>query len=201
MGLFSSRCLHVSCTSCHTPPRACLGPAVFPKLSSHLKYRSLALPSVSLLHACMSPRVTHPLKAPSSSSSGVQFCTIEPNNARVSVPDERFTWLAGNYKPKSQLAAYLDIVDIAGLVRGASTGELPGARHRRIEPGCTRLISTRDSQAPSHVSVSHTLIRKHGPPKVTASNHAPCVHIHGQHTTWLFSGRRRVTQLFGLACF
>lgn len=51
------------------------------------------------------------------------FCTIEPNNARVSVPDERFNWLASVYKPKSQLAAYLDIVDIAGLVRGASTGE------------------------------------------------------------------------------
>lgn len=45
------------------------------------------------------------------------FCTIEPNQARVNVPDDRFTWLCGVYKPKSQVPAFLDICDIAGLVR------------------------------------------------------------------------------------
>ena len=45
-----------------------------------------------------------------SSSSG----TIEPNNARVHVPDERFNWLCSIYKPKSQVPAFLDVVDIAG---------------------------------------------------------------------------------------
>lgn len=31
------------------------------------------------------------------------FCTIEPNEARVNVPDERFDWLCQLYKPKSEV--------------------------------------------------------------------------------------------------
>lgn len=31
------------------------------------------------------------------------FCTIEPNEARVHVPDERFEWLCQLYKPKSEV--------------------------------------------------------------------------------------------------
>ena len=37
--------------------------------------------------------------------------------ARVHVPDERFKWLCSTYKPKSEVPAFLDIVDIAGLVK------------------------------------------------------------------------------------
>jgi hypothetical protein len=37
--------------------------------------------------------------------------------ARVHVPDDRFTWLCNVYKPKSQVPAFLDICDIAGLVK------------------------------------------------------------------------------------
>ncbi|KAK2079432.1 Obg-like ATPase 1 [Prototheca wickerhamii] len=51
------------------------------------------------------------------------FCTIDPNSARVNIPDERFTWLTELYKPKATFPAFLDIVDIAGLVKGAATGE------------------------------------------------------------------------------
>uniref|UniRef100_A0A383WNJ8 Obg-like ATPase 1 n=1 Tax=Tetradesmus obliquus TaxID=3088 RepID=A0A383WNJ8_TETOB len=51
------------------------------------------------------------------------FCTIEPNQARVNVPDDRFNWLVNTYKPKSAVSAYLDICDIAGLVKGAAQGE------------------------------------------------------------------------------
>ncbi|KAF5829420.1 P-loop containing nucleoside triphosphate hydrolase protein [Dunaliella salina] len=51
------------------------------------------------------------------------FCTIEPNQTRVNVPDDRFRWLCSVYKPKSQVSAYLEIVDIAGLVKGAASGE------------------------------------------------------------------------------
>jgi obg-like ATPase 1 len=50
------------------------------------------------------------------------FCTIEPNLARVEVPDERFTWLCNLFQPKSRVPASLSVTDIAGLVRGASTG-------------------------------------------------------------------------------
>lgn len=51
------------------------------------------------------------------------FCTIDPNAARVNVPDDRFNWLCSLYKPKSAVSAFLDVVDIAGLVRGAAQGE------------------------------------------------------------------------------
>jgi obg-like ATPase 1 len=51
------------------------------------------------------------------------FCTIEPNEARVSVPDERYEWLCEHWKPASKVPAVLQITDIAGLIKGASTGE------------------------------------------------------------------------------
>lgn len=43
--------------------------------------------------------------------------------ARVNVPDERFKWLCNLYKPKSEVPAFLEICDIAGLVKGAAQGE------------------------------------------------------------------------------
>lgn len=51
------------------------------------------------------------------------FCTKEPNLARVEVPDDRFVWLCKHFHPKSEVPATLSVTDIAGLVRGASTGE------------------------------------------------------------------------------
>lgn len=51
------------------------------------------------------------------------FCTIEPNEARVAVPDDRFDWLVDHWKPGSNVSAYLDVWDIAGLVKNASQGE------------------------------------------------------------------------------
>jgi obg-like ATPase 1 len=50
------------------------------------------------------------------------YATIDPEEARVIVPDERFDWLVNHYKPKSQVPANLTVYDIAGLTRGASTG-------------------------------------------------------------------------------
>ncbi|KAF2085120.1 hypothetical protein K490DRAFT_68006 [Saccharata proteae CBS 121410] len=50
------------------------------------------------------------------------YATIEPEESRVIVPDERFDWLCQHYKPKSEVPAHLTIYDIAGLTRGASTG-------------------------------------------------------------------------------
>jgi obg-like ATPase 1 len=51
------------------------------------------------------------------------FCTIEPNLARVEVPDDRFTWLCHHFHPRSEVPATLSVTDIAGLVRGACNGE------------------------------------------------------------------------------
>eukprot|EP00386_Alphamonas_edax_P000394 GDKI01001205.1.p1 GENE.GDKI01001205.1~~GDKI01001205.1.p1 ORF type:complete len:393 (-),score=182.49 GDKI01001205.1:194-1372(-) len=51
------------------------------------------------------------------------FCTIEPHEARMNVPDDRFKWLVNHWKPKSEVAATLTIFDIAGLVPNAHKGE------------------------------------------------------------------------------
>lgn len=51
------------------------------------------------------------------------FCTIDPNESRVPVPDERFDWLVEHHKPASKVPAFLNITDIAGLVKGASEGQ------------------------------------------------------------------------------
>lgn len=51
------------------------------------------------------------------------FCTIEPNVGMIPVPDPRLDSLAELVQPKNVLPAVVKIVDIAGLVRGASKGE------------------------------------------------------------------------------
>ena len=56
-------------------------------------------------------------------SANFSFCTIEPNLGSTNVPDKRLEVLAGMCKPKSIVPATVDIVDIAGLVKGASKGE------------------------------------------------------------------------------
>ncbi|MDD6484860.1 MAG: redox-regulated ATPase YchF [Clostridiales bacterium] len=56
-------------------------------------------------------------------SANYPFCTIEPNVGIVDVPDERLDTLAKMYNPKKVTHAYIEFVDIAGLVKGASKGE------------------------------------------------------------------------------
>ena len=51
------------------------------------------------------------------------FCTIEPNVGIVTVPDLRLDWLAQMSKSEKILPATIELVDIAGLVKGASQGE------------------------------------------------------------------------------
>lgn len=51
------------------------------------------------------------------------FCTIEPNSGIVPVPDDRLNALAAIVKPERILPTTVEIVDIAGIVKGASQGE------------------------------------------------------------------------------
>ncbi len=51
------------------------------------------------------------------------FCTIEPNVGIVVVPDKRLDRLTEMYNPKKVTPATIEFVDIAGLVRGAASGE------------------------------------------------------------------------------
>lgn len=56
-------------------------------------------------------------------ASNYRFCTIEPNIGLVNVPDPRLNALAALVKPDKIVPTQIEIVDIAGLVKGASKGE------------------------------------------------------------------------------
>ena len=56
-------------------------------------------------------------------SANFPFCTIEPNVGVVNVPDTRLTQLSDLVIPERVVPATVEIVDIAGLVKGASKGE------------------------------------------------------------------------------
>ena len=56
-------------------------------------------------------------------SANFPFCTIEPNVGVINVPDERLNKLAEIDKPERVIPTTVNIVDIAGLVKGASKGE------------------------------------------------------------------------------
>lgn len=82
-----------------------------------LKCGIVGLPNVgkSTLFNCLSSAKAQAANFP--------FCTIEPNLGVISVPDERLTKLAEIVHPGRIVPATCEIVDIAGLVRGASKGE------------------------------------------------------------------------------
>jgi GTP-binding protein YchF len=62
-------------------------------------------------------------KSPLGNPANYPFATIDPEEARVIVPSERFDKLCDLYKPKSEVPAYMTIYDIAGLTKGAHAGE------------------------------------------------------------------------------
>ena len=82
-----------------------------------LKCGIVGLPNVgkSTLFNCLSSAKAQAANFP--------FCTIEPNLGVISVPDERLTKLAEIVHPGRIVPATCEIVDIAGLVKGASKGE------------------------------------------------------------------------------
>ena len=56
-------------------------------------------------------------------SANFPFCTIEPNHSIINVPDKRLNILEKLVNPEKVIPATVEIVDIAGLVKGASKGE------------------------------------------------------------------------------
>jgi GTP-binding protein YchF len=59
----------------------------------------------------------------SAQSANYPFCTIEPNEGIISVPDPRLTTITKYIVPKKTIPAILKLVDIAGIVEGASEGQ------------------------------------------------------------------------------
>jgi GTP-binding protein YchF len=62
-------------------------------------------------------------KSYAAEAANFPFCTIEPNTGIVNVQDERLTALANTIHSNKIVPAAVEFVDIAGIVRGASTGE------------------------------------------------------------------------------
>src|SRR6185312_7448804 len=59
----------------------------------------------------------------SAQAANYPFCTIEPNEGIVSVPDDRLRRISVHIVPKKLIPTALTLVDIAGIVKGASEGE------------------------------------------------------------------------------
>ena len=88
-------------------------------------------------------------------SANYPFCTIEPNIGMVNVPDPRLDTLARLVNPARVVPATVEIVDIAGLVKGASKGEGLGNKF---------LANIRETDAILHVlrcfedpNITHTM--------------------------------------------
>ncbi len=82
-----------------------------------LKCGIVGLPNVgkSTLFNCLSNA--------KATAANFPFCTIEPNVGTITVPDERLNVLRDLVKTEKVIPTTIEIVDIAGLVKGASTGE------------------------------------------------------------------------------
>jgi len=90
---------------------------LFGRLGTNLKCGIVGLPNVG------KSSFFNVLTKSSAAALNFPFCTIDPNESRVNVPDNRFDWLCDHHKPKSSVPAYLNVVDIAGLVKGANEGQ------------------------------------------------------------------------------
>ena len=94
------------------------------------------------------------------------FCTIDPSEARVEVPDAKFKKLCEKWKPKNEVPAYLTLFDIAGLVKGAAEGAGLGnaflshiAAVDAIFHVCRTFEETADGEAATHVEDSVDPVR------------------------------------------
>ncbi|KAJ4455002.1 putative Ribosome-binding ATPase YchF [Paratrimastix pyriformis] len=82
------------------------------------------------------------------------FCTIDPSTARAQVPDERWEFLCEKCQPQRRIPAFLQVTDIAGLIRGAASGQgLGNAFLSNIQAvdGIFHLVRSFDDEEITHV--------------------------------------------------
>ena len=94
------------------------------------------------------------LTAAGAESANYPFCTIEPNTGIVAVPDPRLGQLRSLIESKQLIPAAVEIVDIAGLVRGASKGEGLGNQflgHIRTVDAILHVVRCFDDEDVHHV--------------------------------------------------
>jgi GTP-binding protein YchF len=131
--------------------------ARFGRVKNDLKMGFVGLPNVGkstltnlLAGACHAEAANYP------------FCTIDPNMVQAIVPDQKFKYLVDCWKPPSVVPAVLKIVDIAGLIAGASEGAGLGnafLSHIAAVDGIFHLVRAFDSDEVIHVDDSVDPIR------------------------------------------
>eukprot|EP00949_MAST-11_sp_MAST-11-sp1_P001362 g1362.t1 len=131
-------------------------PVLLGRASNNLSVGIVGLPNVgkSLLF-----NVLTKMQQP---SSNFAFCTIDPCEAKVPVPDKRFEKLCAAYKPRSEVPAVLTVTDIAGLVRGAAEGAGLGnafLSHIRAVDAIYHVVRCFDDKNISHVDESVDALR------------------------------------------
>ncbi|TFY83038.1 hypothetical protein EWM64_g976 [Hericium alpestre] len=87
-------------------------------------------------------------------SNNLKIGIVDPEEARIPVPDPRFEWLCDTYKPASRVPAFLTCIDIAGLTAGASTGAGLGnafLSHVRAVDGIFQVVRAFDDAEVIHV--------------------------------------------------
>ena len=88
-------------------------------------------------------------------SENYPFCTIEPNEGIVSVPDSRLERITKYITPQKVITASLKLVDIAGIVKGASEGEGLGNKflsHIRQVDAILQVVRCFEDEDVIHVS-------------------------------------------------
>lgn len=91
----------------------------------------------------------------SAQSANFPFCTIEPNEGVVSVPDDRLERITKYITPQKVIPAALKLVDIAGIVKGASEGEGLGNKflsHIRQVDAILQVVRCFEDEDVIHVS-------------------------------------------------
>ncbi len=102
------------------------------------------------------------LTSAGAASANYPFCTIDPNVGRVDVPDARLQKLDEYVKSQRIVPAFMEFVDIAGLVRGAAAGEGLGNQflgHIRQTDAIAHVVRCFDSGDITHVEGSVDPIR------------------------------------------
>ncbi|TVY28301.1 Obg-like ATPase [Lachnellula hyalina] len=123
----------------------------FGRVRKNLKMGCVGLPNVG------KSSLFNLLTEQSAAAENYPFCTIEPNEARCAVPDARYDFLCDIWRPPSMYPAYLQVTDIAGLIKGASQGEGLGnafLSHIQAVDGMFHIVRAFDNDEVLHVDDS-----------------------------------------------